>query len=55
VQGRGLAEDQAPWGSRTGLVQAQPGEGQQGVQGGWPQILASLKSLLETGEPLAWG
>lgn len=25
------------------------------VSGGWPQILASLKSLLETGEPLAWG
>jgi hypothetical protein len=27
------------------------------VSGGWPQILASLKSLLETGEgePLTWG
>ncbi len=24
------------------------------VSGGWPQILASLKSLLETGEPLTW-
>ena len=23
-----------------------------GVSGGWPMILASLKSLLETGEPL---
>jgi len=23
------------------------------VSGGWPQILSSLKSLLETGEPLA--
>jgi len=26
----------------------------QAVSGGWPQILASLKSLLETGRPLAW-
>ncbi len=25
-----------------------------GVSGGWPLILASLKSLLETGQPLAW-
>jgi len=25
-----------------------------GVSGGWPLILASLKSLLETGRPLAW-
>jgi uncharacterized protein YndB with AHSA1/START domain len=24
----------------------------EGVSGGWPQILASLKTLLETGEPL---
>jgi hypothetical protein len=24
----------------------------EGVAGGWPAILASLKSLLETGEPL---
>ena len=24
------------------------------VSGGWPLILASLKSLLETGQPLAW-
>ena len=24
-----------------------------GVTEGWPQILASLKTLLETGEPLA--
>ena len=24
------------------------------VRGGWPLILASLKSLLETGQPLAW-
>lgn len=29
------------------------GEIAAGVQGGWPQIAASLKSLLETGEPLA--
>jgi uncharacterized protein YndB with AHSA1/START domain len=25
-----------------------------GVSQGWPQILSSLKSLLETGEPLSW-
>ncbi len=25
-----------------------------GISGGWPSILASLKSLLETGEPLAY-
>ena len=25
------------------------------VSGGWPLILASLESLLETGTPLAWG
>ena len=25
-----------------------------GVSGGWPQVLAGLKSLLETGEPLDW-
>ncbi|MGH9019539.1 MAG: SRPBCC family protein [Acidimicrobiales bacterium] len=25
------------------------------VREGWPPILSSLKSLLETGEPLAWG
>ena len=25
-----------------------------GVSGGWPTILASLKTLLETGEPLDW-
>ena len=25
------------------------------VSGRWPQVLASLKSLLETGEPLNWG
>ena len=24
----------------------------EGISGGWPQILASLKTLLETGEPL---
>jgi hypothetical protein len=24
----------------------------QGAGGGWPQILSSLKTLLETGEPL---
>jgi hypothetical protein len=26
-----------------------------GVTDGWPGIIASLKSLLETGEPLAFG
>jgi uncharacterized protein YndB with AHSA1/START domain len=26
-----------------------------GVSGGWPRVLASLKSLLETGQPLARG
>ena len=26
-----------------------------GLSGGWPQILASLKSPPETGEPPAWG
>jgi hypothetical protein len=26
-----------------------------GISGGWPLILASLKSLLETGQPLSFG
>jgi uncharacterized protein YndB with AHSA1/START domain len=26
----------------------------EGVSGGWPRILSSLKSFLETGEPIAW-
>jgi hypothetical protein len=25
-----------------------------GVSGGWPRVLAGLKSLLEIGQPLAW-
>jgi len=30
-------------------------EMRKGVSAGWPQVLAGLKSLLETGEPLRWG
>ena len=33
--------------------QLEPGSGmQKGIESGWPRVLASLKSLLETGKPL---
>lgn len=40
-------------GARSRRVLLKPGSKLlQSVSGGWPLVLASLKSLLETGEPL---
>lgn len=55
-----VAFDIEPMGESVKLTVTQSGfpvgsEIREGVSGGWPMIVASLKSLLETGEPLAFG